>query len=345
MRYNPQRKNAHNAGHDMTRVLVIYYSQTGQLESVARAMLAPLVSSASVASATSAAAEDVEIVWQRIEPVTPFPFPWPFFSFLEVFPESALLVPPAIHEVTFDPDSDFDLIIIAYQVWFLSPSLPITAFMRSTAARVLKNKPVITVIGCRNMWLSAQEKMKMLLAEREARLIDNVVLVDQGPAWATFVTTPRWLWTGKRNGFWGVFPPAGIAAQEIASAARFGRALKAALPQIKAGAAPLTGPLLTGLKAVKVAPALIAGEKIGNRSFTIWGKLLRAAGAPGTLTRRILLMAYLVFLITIILTVLPIGAVVRALLHALFPARLDAEVSRLESPSGSSDHRMQQFLH
>ncbi len=323
----------------MTRVLVVYYSQTGQLENVARAMLAPL--------ATSAASDDVEIVWQRIVPVKPFPFPWPFFSFLEAFPESALLVPPAIHDVTFDPDGDFDLIIIAYQVWFLSPSLPMTAFMRSAAARVMKNKPVITVIGCRNMWLSAQEKMKRLLADQQARLIDNVVLVDQGPAWATFVTTPRWLWTGKRNGFWGVFPPAGISAQEIAAAARFGRALKASLPQIKAGADQplLTGPLLTGLKAVKVAPALIAGEKIGNRSFTIWGKLLRASGAPGTPGRRVLLMVYLVFLVTIILTVLPISAAVRALLRALFPARLDAEVSRLESPSGSSDHRMQQFLH
>ena len=319
----------------MTRVLVIYYSQTGQLENVVRTMLAPLV------PLVPSSPGDVEIVWQRIEPVTPYPFPWPFFSFLEVFPESALLVPPAIHDVTFDPDSDFDLIIIAYQVWFLSPSLPTTAFMRSTAARVMKNKPVITVIGCRNMWLSAQEKMKMLLAEQQARLIDNVVLVDQGPAWATFVTTPRWLWTGKRNGFWGVFPPAGISAQEIAGSARFGRALKAALPQINAGA---DQSLLMGLKAVTVAPALIAGEKIGNRSFTIWGKLLRAAGAPGTLVRRILLMVYLVFLVTIILTVLPISAVLRGLLRALFPARLDAEVRRLELPSGASDHRMQQFL-
>lgn len=320
----------------MTRVLVIYYSQTGQLEKVARTMLAPLL--------PPAAANDVEIVWQCITPLEPFPFPWRFMSFLDAFPESALLIAPAIHDVAFDPDSHFDLVIIAYQVWFLSPSLPITAFMRSSAARVLKHKPVITVIGCRNMWLSAQEKMKTLLAQQHARLIDNVVLVDQGPAWATFVTTPRWVLTGRRNGFWGIFPPAGISEQDIAAAARFGRALRAALPQIKAGAALLTGPLLTGLKAVKVAPSLIAGEKIGNRSFTIWGRLLRAAGAPGTLGRRLLLLVYLVFLLTIILTVLPVSAGVRALLRAVFPARLDAEVSRLELPSGSSDHRMQQFL-
>jgi hypothetical protein len=314
----------------MKRILVIYYSQTGQLTKIARSMLAPLEAS-----------DNVELVWQNIEPVKPYPYPWGFFSFLEAFPESALLVPPAIQPVSFDPDRDFDLVIIAYQVWFLSPSLPITAFMRSAAARVLKNKPVITVIGCRNMWLSAQEKMKKLLAEQNARLIDNVVLVDQGPAWATFITTPRWLLTGKRNGFWGIFPPAGISEADIVAADRFGHALKAALPQINAG---IDQPLLTGLKAVKVAPALIAGEKIGNRSFTIWGTLLRAAGEAGTLRRRVLLLVYLVFLVAIILTVLPVSALLRALLRALFPAKLDAEVTRLELPSGSSDYRMKQFL-
>lgn len=314
----------------MKRILVIYYSQTGQLTRIVQSMLAPL-----------GPLDEVEIVWQNIEPTQPYPFPWSFFSFLEAFPESVLLIPPAIKNVKFDPDSHFDLVIIAYQVWFLSPSLPITGFMRSAAARVLNNKPVITVIGCRNMWLSAQEKMKKLLAEQYARLIDNVVLIDQGPAWATFITTPRWVLTGKSNGFWGIFPPAGISDVDIIQASRFGRALKAAMPQINAD---LDQSLLSGLKAVKVAPSLIAGEKIGNRSFTIWGTLLRAAGAAGTLRRRLLLLVYLIFLVTIILTVLPVSALLRAVLRAVFPGKLDAEVARLELPSGSSDNRMKQFL-
>ena len=94
--------------------------------------------------------------------------------------------------MTLTGDEDFDLIIVFYQVWFLAPSLPVTAFLQHPLAGVLfNNKPVITVIACRNMWLKAQEKMKMMLTHLGARLIDNVVLFDRGNVFATLITTPR----------------------------------------------------------------------------------------------------------------------------------------------------------
>jgi len=313
----------------MTRILVLYYSQTGQLTRAARAMLAPL-----------GARRDVEIVWQELRPVTPYPFPWSFFRFLDVFPECVYLDPAPIAPVAFDPDARFDLIVLAYQVWFLSPSPPITAFLQSPAARVLKDRPVITLIACRNMWLSAQEKIRALLAARGARLIDNVVLVDQGPPWATFVTTPRWLLTGRQDGFWGVFPPAGVSADAIAAAARFGRALVDALAKPLGDA---RGSLLHGLRAVKVNPGYIAGEKIAHRSFLLWGRLLRAVGLPGHPARRALLLLYVVFLVAMILSVLPLSLLARALLRPLLRSRLDAEVARLEQPSGSSTERMARY--
>ena len=40
----------------------------------------------------------------------------------------------------------------------------------------LKDKPIITLIGCRNMWIMAQEKMKKLIHNIGGKLIDNVVL-------------------------------------------------------------------------------------------------------------------------------------------------------------------------
>lgn len=310
----------------MTRILVLYYSQTGQLTRAARAMLVPL-----------AARRDVEIVWQELKPLAPYPFPWSFFRFLDAFPECVYLDPAPIEPVGFDGDAQFDLIVLCYQVWFLSPSPPIVAFLQSPAAGVLKDRPVITLIACRNMWLSAQEKMKALLAERGARLVDNVVLVDQGPPWATFVTTPRWLLTGKQDGFWGVFPPAGVSAEDIAATARFGRALVDGIGKLQPGA---SGSLLRGLCAVKVNPGYIAGEKIAQRSFRLWGRLLRALGPPGHPARRAVLLLYAVFLVAMILMVLPISMLLRALLRPLLRNRLDAEVARLEQPSGSSNERM-----
>jgi len=312
----------------MTRILVLYYSQTGQLTRAARAMLAPL-----------AARRDIEIVWQELKPVAPYPFPWGFMQFFDTFPECVHLDPPPIRPVDFSPAEHFDLVVLAYQVWFLSPSLPVTAFLQSEAAAVLRDAPVITLIACRNMWLSAQEKIKKLLIARAARHVDNVVLTDQGPAWATFVTTPRWVLTGKKNGFWGIFPPAGVGENDIAATARFGRALADALPGVKS----VTGPYLAGLRAVKVNPGYIAGEKIAHRSFMLWGRLLRAIGQPGNPLRRAVLVFYIVFLVTMILTVMPVSIIARALLRPLLRRRLDAEVARLEQPSGSSDERMTRY--
>ena len=312
----------------MIRILVLHYSQTGQLTRAVQSMLGPL-----------RGRPDVEIVWQNLEPVEAFPFPWGFFRFFDSFPECIHLDPPPIRPVAFGPEARFDLVILAYQVWFVAPSLPVTAFLQSEAARVLRDTPVITFVACRNLWLSAQETVKGILRDLGARHIDNVVLVDQGPPWATFITTPRWLLTGKKNGFLGVFPPAGVSEADITGAARFGRALADALPLLQS----TRGPLLSGLGAVNVNAGYIASEKIAHRSLRLWGVLLRAIGRPGNPLRRLVLVAYIVFLVVMILTVMPVGIVVRALLKPLLRERLDAEVARLEAPSGSSTERMEQY--
>jgi hypothetical protein len=314
----------------MARILVLYYSQTGQLTRALENMLAPLAGRA-----------DFEIVRQKIEPAAPYPFPWSFFGFLDAFPETVYLDPPPLAPMNFDPDGRYDLVILGYTVWFLSPALPITGFLKSPEARVLKDKPVITFIACRNMWLSAQEEVKKLLADRGARLIDNVVLVDQGPPWATFVTTPRWMLSGKKGGFWRIFPPAGVNETDLRNAARFGRALAESGHLLQSGA---SGSLFRGLGAVRVNPRYIATERLARRSFRLWGGLLRSLGRPGELFRRAVLLVYLVFLIGMILTVLPLGILVRALLRPLLKRRMEEEVARLEMPSGSGTERLNRYL-
>jgi hypothetical protein len=249
--------------------------------------------------------------------------------------------PPEMEPVSFDPDSHFDLVVLAYQVWFLSPSLPITGFLKSSAASVLKDKPVITFIACRDMWLCAQEKMKGLLESLGATLIDNVVLIDQGPAWSTFITTPRWLLTGKRGGFWGIFPPAGVRKKDITACTRFGRALADSLNKLKSTPGKS---LLWGLGAVKVNPRFIAGEKIAHRGFSTWSRFFRLIGKQGSRLRRSMLIVYLLFLFCMITIMLPVSIVVRAVLQPFLRKRLKEGVRRLEEPSGSSTERMAQYL-
>ena len=88
---------------------------------------------------------NVQVTKEILQPDPPYPFPWSFFSFFNAFPESVGLIPPKLKKLAVDPHTDFDLIILSYQTWFLSPSLPMTAFLKSEEARLLlKNRPVIT---------------------------------------------------------------------------------------------------------------------------------------------------------------------------------------------------------
>ncbi len=310
-------------------VLVVVYTQTGQLGDVVKSVSGPLLDS-----------DDIRVHYLTLKPKVDYPYPWPFFKFFDVFPESVYLDPPELETFDLQGDEDFDLVILSYQVWYLAPSLPVTAFLQSeTGRRLLKNRPVITVIGCRNMWTRAQETVKELLSSAEARLIDNVVFLDQGSTLASFVTTPRWLWTGKRNAFWG-FPPAGICKTDIKAGRRFGVTLRDAL----AKDLEITGqPLLTGLSAVDTKLSLIQTEKIAHRSFRIWGGLIRKVGKSGDPKRRPVMLLYFIFLLCIILTVVPINLVLKILLSPLLKKKHATTKQYYELPSGSGVERMEEF--
>ncbi|OQA71386.1 MAG: hypothetical protein BWY33_02025 [Candidatus Dependentiae bacterium ADurb.Bin246] len=190
------------------------------------------------------------------------------------------------------------------------------------------------------MWIMAQEKVKVLLKELEATLIDNVVLIDKGSSLETFITTPRWMLTGKKDSFLGL-STAGIDEKDIMKSQRFGKALVQALEQNKEIEKKS---LLQGLKAVEVDIKLIKSEKIGNKSFLIWGKLIRKIGNFGNKKRRVVVMIYLVFLILMILTVVPINMIVQTILRKLNKNSVLKEKEFYELPSGSKDFRMKEFL-
>lgn len=308
------------------RILVLSYSQTGQLSEITKRIIEPLQQDSRI-----------EVHIETLRPVMAYPFPWKFFSFLDAFPESAHMIAPPLQPLTLSGDENYDLVILPYQVWFLAPSLPITAFLKHPLAKkMLAGKPVITVIACRNMWMLAQEKMKGLLDACGARLLDNVVLVDPSPTLASLFTTPLWLLSGKRD-FFKILPPAGVDAASIFASRRFGLALCDALHQDQERG---TAPLLAGLKAVNADPHLLVSEKAGTRSFYLWGKLLRAAGNPGQMRRRPFLVLYVIFLILLILTVVPLSLTMQLMLRPLLQRRFAALKQKFDTPSGSGTERM-----
>jgi hypothetical protein len=309
------------------KVLVLYYSQTGQLRDILDSILG------------GAKDDNISVTTKALLPKKHFPYPWNFFSFFDIFPECVYMEGCEIEPVGLE--NDFDLIILGYQPWFLSPSLPVSGFLKSKEAGILlANKPVITVIGCRNMWIMAQEKLKKALGNINAKLIDNIVLIDQGSSMSTFFTTVRWMFTGKKNECCGVFPKAGVADEEIKNAVRFGKAIKYALLNNEE---KKQESILEGLKAVTVDKKLVKSEEIAHRNFLIWGKLIKTVSAPDSFPRKILLIAYVSFLFTLIITVVPFNMLIQSLLAKL---RLNKNIDKktyYEAPSGSRDFRLKDF--
>ncbi len=302
----------------MKKVLVLYYSQAGQLKRVIDSFISKLPD------------EEIMVDIKKIIPKRAYPFPWPFYEFFDEFPESVLMDGCEIDDVK-NIEDDYDLIILGYTVWYMSPSIPITAFMQSDQAKkIFKNKPVITLIACRDMWVLAQEKMKNLLKNVDAKLIDNVALTDQGKGAYSLVTLPRYLLSGKKNPFW-FFPPAGILENDIKSASRFGKRLNEAL---KNNEEKLSKPLLKNMGAVNIDGKLIATEKIANRSFQVWTRVIKFSGKKYSLGRKISITVYVGFLILLLLTLVPINIMISKIINKFKKDKLNSLEAYYELPSG-----------
>lgn len=252
------------------KILVIYYTQTGQLKRIVDTVIGPLQDMAT-------------IVYEELKPVQPFAFPWKKQTFYDTMPETVLGRPRAIEPLKVDPDEHFDLVVLAYQPWFLSPSQPTAALLQSEQGKKLLNgKPVITLMGCRNMWLSAQEKVKGYLQDAGAHLVGNIVLVDKSPNLVALITVLRWQFKGKKAAT-ALLPPAGVQEQDIVESARFTAPIRKVLTNRQWDALQ---PELIDLKAVELLPNLILLEDRGIRAFRYWSKFISAKGGPGAPERQ-----------------------------------------------------------
>jgi len=242
-------------------ILVIYYSQTGQLEDIVKNVAKPFENN-----------EQYKVTYYNIKLKEDFPFPWSGDVFFNTFPESYLQIPSEIY-----PPSDevlntrFDLILFGYQVWYLTPSIPIISFLKSGfAENILKDTPVVTISGTRNMWMLSQEKLKVYLKRMNAKLVGNIALVDRHDNYTSVLTILRWLTTGQKEKS-GMLPAAGISDEEINGAGKYGEIIKTYLD--KNDFANLQ-PDLVKNGAVEIRPFLVRVEKVGNKIFTVWSNLI-----------------------------------------------------------------------
>jgi hypothetical protein len=296
----------------MKKVLVVYYTQSGQLLEILRSVMRPLEESGRVS-----------VTYEELRPVPKFPFPWKPLEFFGVQPESVLEIPGELEPFRFDPQEDFDLIVLGYQIWFLSPSIPVNAFLCSAAAaRCLRDKPVVTVIGCRNMWLMAHEQVKRRLRELSARLVMNLPYGDRAANLVSLVTIVAWMFSGKQDYFKSL-PRAGVSRQDIDAAGRDGSVL---LQYLLEGTEQQPATLFEQCPA-EVDPRLIGVERAGRRVFTIWAKLLRSRGAPGDRSRTLWVRAFMVYLTLVLTLLFPLTYLVYRVQKLVNPKALQRKVA------------------
>ncbi len=303
----------------MKRVLVVYYSQSGDVTRAAESFTQHLN------------IPEIELTWECIKPRDNYPSPWNLYKFFDVFPECVNEEPPEISPPKFNQDEKFDLVILAYQVWFLAPSLPIQGFLKSESVKVLKDTKVITLVVCRNMWHSASEMMKRMIAEVGGIHIDNVVLTHQGLPLATFITTPRLLLTGKKNKFLGVLPAAGVRDEDIYALSRFGKRLA---NNIEALSDYSHQPMLKGLGAVEVNQRYVIPELIGRVLYRPWAKIARFFGKQGSWSRIPIICIFAVQLLFAIPIVLLFSTLIQFLFASLINRKIASYVDNLKLPSG-----------
>jgi hypothetical protein len=305
---------SNHGGQIMTKILVIYYSQSGSVRQMAESLLSPLK-----------ALSDVEITWQKISPEVDYNYPWKLYQFFDVFPECVNQEAPAIKTPNFEQNEQFDLVVVAYQVWYLAPSLPIQGFFKSEYAKVLKDTKIITLIGCRNMWHSASEIMKKMIKEVGGIHIDNIVVTHQGSPLATFITTPRMVLTGKKDSLMGVLPPGGFRDEEIDSLSRFGEVIAKNIENLG------NSSLLKKLESISVNRRYIIPEQIGRTLYRPWAKLARLFGVRGSWTRAPIIILFALQLVLLIPVVLLISALINLLFSPLLRTQLDSYVQILKS--------------
>ena len=244
---------------EQKKILVLYYSQTGQLTEI-------------VNSFTSAFnGKNISVETIRVIPEKEFPFPWKVEAFFDAMPESVLAIPAPLEKFVLK-EQHYDLVIFAYQPWFLSLSIPANSVLRcNSVEKILKNTPVVSLIGSRNMWLSSQEKLKKILKEAGTKLVGNIALADRNSNLVSAITILSWMMNGTKESYLGIFPKAGISDDDILNTKLFGETVCEFFEKENFNGLQQK---LIEQGAAEVKPNLMFIEERAPRLFSIWANFI-----------------------------------------------------------------------
>ncbi len=277
------------------KIAVFYYTQTQQLFNILNSLLKPLEE------------KKCTVVYKEIKPLVPFGFPWTTENFYQAFPECRQEIPCKIEQTDFSDINDADLVVLGYQPWFLSPSLPVTSFLQEEATQnYLKGKKVITVIGSRNMWISSNDCIKRYFDKSGCSWVGNIVLEDRHNNLVSVLTIFRWLIENKK-GASKYLPEAGVSQKDIDS-------MQELAPEIYQSLKSKNYHTLQSRIADKGGVVfhnnLYLIERAGHKMFGFWSKWVLKKGPYLSPQRTFRLKLFKYYLMTVIFVISPFGSIV-----------------------------------
>ena len=284
------------------KTAAFYYTQSGQALEALKSICRPL---------------EVEgmVVYKQIMPQQEYPFPWSHDAFFDTMPETRLGMPPSgIVPIDFTDIADADLVVVAGQSWFLSPSLPLQSFFGDEQVRrYLRGRQVVFVNACRNMWLMTSRIVRAYCHDTGCRLIGHIVLQDDAPNLISAYTIARWLIGGKKQSA-RPLPHAGIAETTLLAASRFGDIIVTTWQE---GMTEKLQQRLLEAGAIDYKPSILFLEKAGHRMFGLWAAFIRRKGDFRAPQRRRRVSMFYYYLLTVLFLISPFAQLLFCLTRPL----------------------------
>ena len=241
------------------KILAIYYTQSGQMAEIIDSFTSPLIDAGALVEKAV------------IKPVVDYNFPWTGKRFFSVMPQCVLGVPAQLEPLDLK-EKAYDLIILGYQPWFLSPSIPSNSLLHNEEFKaLLKDTPVITISAARNMWINAFVRVRKMLNDAGAKLVGNIALFDKHPNPVSFVTIFYWMLSGKKERYLNIFPKPGVAEADIARCEGFGQTV---VQHLKNNSWNGLQDDLLKQKAVEINYKLMFIEARAKPIFAVWAKII-----------------------------------------------------------------------
>ena len=298
----------------MKKILVVYYTQTGQAKLALDATLKPFTENS-----------NYQLDYLLIKPKKSFPYPWSYTEFFDAFPETVHGIPCELEPIQIDTSVNYDLVVIAYQPWFLSICVPVSSFLQTPEAKLLlNNKPVVTIINCRNMWLGAQEKMKQRLLNVKANLVGNITFVDRSSNLTSLVTVLAFVLKGTKENFMGIFPKYGVNDKDLEKAPLFGTIIK---NNLENNLLQNIQPQLNQKGALDIRGNLLLMEGRGRALFPLYANYISKKGTQGSEQRKTRVRIFGIVLPTAILCLSPIITILSRLIPLIAKKKFDKEIA------------------